>query len=206
MKQRRDYWISPKGQEELARMQDARDPRGKQKTNRWSKSGKSQMCGLNIIDYTKASKASLCPVGVKDDNEWQEVVLTADTGACDTVVPKLMCPGIPIVPSLQSMQGLVYEIADGTEIPNLGEKRCEMWTEGAVNPKAIRMQVADVHKPLLSLSRCADMGFESRFGATMGCLIDTTTGEVIPLQRRGNLYVLRCWIRAAPFGRPETPS
>ena len=68
------------------------------------------------------------------------------------------------------------------------------------------MQVADVHKPLLSLSRCADMGFESRFGATMGCLIDTTSGEVIPLQRRGNLYVLRCWIRAAPFGRPETPS
>ena len=40
------------------------------------------------------------------------------------------------------------------------------------------MQVADVHKALLSLSRCADMGFESRFGSACGCLIDTTTGEI----------------------------
>ena len=56
-----------------------------------------------------------------------------------------------------------------------------MWTEGASAPKAISMQVADVHKALLSLSRCADMGFESRFGAAYGCLLDTTNGEVIPL-------------------------
>ena len=65
------------------------------------------------------------------------------------------------------------------------------------------MQVADVHKALLSLSRCADMGFESRFGKVAGCLIDAESGEVVPLVRRGNLYILKCWIRAAPFGRPE---
>ncbi len=69
--------------------------------------------------------------------------------------------------------------------------------------KHINMQVADVHKALLSLSRCADMGFESRFGRTMGALIDEETGEVIPLKRKGNLYVLRCWLKAAPFGRQE---
>ena len=94
-------------------------------------------------------------------------------------------------------------MANGVAIPNLGERRCEMWTDGAKTPKAISMQVADVHKALLSLSRCADMGFESRFGSAFGCLIDTVTGEVVPLQRKGNLYVLRAWIRAAPFGRQE---
>ena len=78
-----------------------------------------------------------------------------------------------------------------------------MWTEGATKAKIIDMQVADVHKALLSLSRCADMGFESRFGKTAGCLIDAESGEVVPLLRRGNLYILKCWIRAAPFGRPE---
>ena len=132
------------------------------------------------------------------DQDWYEVELTADTGACDTVVPKAMCPTIPLTPSLQSQRGMEYEVASGESIPNLGEKRCEMWTEGASQPKSICMQVADVHKALLSLSRCADMGFESRFGASFGCLIDTATGEVTPLQRRGNLYVLRAWIRAAP--------
>ena len=114
-----------------------------------------------------------------------------------------MCPGIPITPSVQSLKGMEYEVATGESIPSLGEKRCEMWTEGASAPKSISMQVADVHKALLSLSRCADMGFESRFGASFGCLIDTMTGEITPLQRRGNLYILRAWIRAAPFGRPD---
>ena len=49
-------------------------------------------------------------------------------------------------PSVQSQRGMEYEVATGEPIPNLGEKRCEMWTEGASSPKSIAMQVADVHK------------------------------------------------------------
>ena len=161
--------------------------------------------GLSIFDYTVESKASLSPMTAPED-EWYEIELTADTGACDTVVvPKAMCPGIPVTPSMQSLRGMEYEVASGASIPNLGEKKCQMWTEGATAPKTINMQVADVHKALLSLSRCADMGFESRFGAAFGCLIDTATGEITPLQRRGNLYILRARVRASPFGRPEGP-
>ena len=119
------------------------------------------------------------------------------------MMPKDLCPGIPIRPSLQSMQLMEYEVADGNTIPNLGERRCLMWTDGASEARPINLQVADVHKPLLSLSRCADMGFESRFGRVAGALIDEDTNEVIPLQRKGNLYVLKCWLRAAPFGRQE---
>ena len=79
-----------------------------------------------------------------------------------------------------------------------------MWTESATEARKINLQVADVHKALLSLSRCADMGFESRFGRRAGALIDEESGEVIPLQRKGNLYVLKCWLKAAPFGRQES--
>ena len=60
--------------------------------------------------------------------------------------------------------------------------------QGATASRGIAVQVADVHKPLLSLGRCADAGFESRFGKTAGCLIDTSCGEVVPLHRRRNLY------------------
>ena len=67
----------------------------------------------------------------------------------------------------------------------------------------MKMQVAYVHQGWMSLSRCADMGFESRFGRLAGALIDEESGEVIPLKRKGNLYVLKCWLKAAPFGRPE---
>ena len=159
--------------------------------------------GLNIFDYTSSSKASLCPMSAPVADEWYEIELTADTGACDTVMPKAMCPGIRVVESPQSKAGLEYEVATGQAIPNLGQRCCELWTEGATVGKAINVQVADVHKALLSLSRCADMGFESRFGSAFGCLIDTQTNEIIPLQRRGNLYILKAWVRAAPFGRQD---
>ena len=154
------------------------------------------------FECSKATRPSLCPVSAAGD-EWVEIELTADTGACDTVIPKSMCPNIPVTPSYQSLHGMEYEDASGRPIPNLGERCCEMWTEGATKPKIVNMQVADVHKALLSLGRCADMGFESRFGAAFGCLIDTTSGEVIPLQRRGSLYILKAWVRAAPFGRQD---
>ena len=140
---------------------------------------------------------------IAPEDEWYDVELTADTGACDTVVPKLMCPGIPITPWVQSLRGMECEVDTLESIPTLGEKRCEMWTEGASAPKSILMQVADVHTALLRLSRLADMFFESRFGAAFGFLINTVTGEVTPLQRRGHLYRLRARIRAALFGWQE---
>ena len=115
-----------------------------------------------------------------------------------------MASHIPIQPSLQSIKAMMYEVADGNEILNLGERRCLMWTEHAADARKIHLQFADVHKALLRLSRCADMGFKRRFGSRGGALIDEESGEVIPLRRKGNLYVLKCWLKAAPFGRPES--
>ena len=85
--------------------------------------------------------------------------MCADTGACDTAMPRKLCAGIPLQSSLQLLKCIEYEVADGHTIPNLGERRCIMWTDGATEWRQINLQVADVHKPLLSLSRCADMGF-----------------------------------------------
>ena len=134
---------------------------------------------------------------------WEEIQMTADSGACDTVIPRGIGNFNPIVPLQKSLRAMEYEVANRQHIPNLGERRCMMWTEGASAPRGIVMQVADVHKPLLSLSRCADLGYESRFGKLAGALIDNASGEVIPLVRKGNLYVFKDWVRAAPFGRPE---
>ena len=186
-----DYWTTAAGQEELLRrVQEQRTP-----------FQSSSDPSLNVFEYTEKTKSMLSAATLLGG--WEMIEMTADTGACDTVIPKKMCEHIPIVPSLQSMREMEYEVANGQSIPNLGERRCFMWTESATEAKAISMQVADVHKALLSLSRCADMGYESRFGRKAGCLICEKTGEVIPLIRRGNLYILRAWVRAAPFHRPE---
>ena len=80
---------------------------------------------------------------------------------------------------------------------NLGERRCEVITIGSMVPKRIVFQIADVHKPLLSITACSDMGYEYYFNKDGGSLRDRLTGEVIPLERRGSLYTLKREVRQA---------
>ena len=49
----------------------------------------------------------------------------------------------------------------------------------------MHFQVADIHRPLLSLSQAADQGFWSHLDYSGGWLEDTRSGEIIPIQRRG---------------------
>ena len=85
-------------------------------------------------------------IAASSEEEWIEIERCADKGARDTVNPKSLCP----------------------RIPDLGARSRVMWTEGAREERLTNLQVADVHEPLSSLRRCADMGFESRFGRAAG--------------------------------------
>ena len=70
-----------------------------------------------------------------------------------------------------------------------------MMTVGATRPNKISFQVADVHKPLLSITRVADAGFECHLNGKGGFLLDVHTGEQIPISRRGNLYTMKAWVK-----------
>ena len=135
--------------------------------------------------------------------QWKEIEVTIDSGACDSVMPIDMCRGIAIRPNALSAIGFEYEVANGQTIPNVGERHCLMMTEGSRMQKRIIFQCADVHKPLLSISRVADMGYECRLGANGGLLVDNHTGETIPLHRRGNLYHMKAWVKDDTT--PSTP-
>ena len=135
-----------------------------------------------------------------------EIEVTADSGACATVMPANICRNVAIVPGQSVNEGVEYEVANGETIPNLGERRCLLMTLGSAVPKRIVFQVADAHKPPLSITCCADMGFDCYLGKFGGHLDDTNTGERIPLQRKDNLYRMRAWVRKEPnnplcFGR-----
>ena len=159
--------------------------------------------GLSLL--TAKPSNTLSVVGTP---EWQEIEITVDSGACDTVMPTSMSPHISLLQNELSKSGMEYEVANGQSLPNMGEKRCVMMTENSSLGKRIIFQCADVHKALLSVSRCADLGYECVLGKEGGELRDTVTGDVIPLHRRGNLYVLRAWIKqdeapAQGFARQE---
>ena len=118
---------------------------------------KSRMTSLlNILEYASQDVSSM----ELDTNERVCIDLTADSGACDSVISrKGPCEKMKVYSSMQSERGLQYEVANAQTLPCLGERRLEVWTEGAESAKSMAIQVADVHKPLLSPSRCADMGF-----------------------------------------------
>ena len=160
---------------------------------------------LSILTMRKPSGA----LSAVDSPEWLEIEMTVDSGACDTVMPPAMAPHISLLANEFSKAGYEYEVANGAGLPNQGEKRCVMMTENSTLGKRIVFQCADVHKALLSVSKCADLGYDCILGKDGGHLRDTVTGDIIPLHRRGNLYVLRAWIRqdfeerAAGFPRQD---
>ena len=141
--------------------------------------------GLSIFQQVKKPGIST----VNSPQEWTEIEITVDSGACVTVMPRTLCEGISILQNRLSREGVEYEVANGAHIPNLGERRCQMMTVGFSTCKSIVFQVADVHKPLLYISGCADMGFDCYLCDKGGQLVDKQTGEQIPLERRENLYI-----------------
>ena len=73
---------------------------------------------LGILTKKKdKSISNITPV-----DEWIEIEVTVDSGACDTVMPAEWCKGIPIVHSATA-HGEEYEVANGEAIPNLCERR-----------------------------------------------------------------------------------
>ena len=72
-----------------------------------------------------------------------------------------------------------------------------MTTPGSRVPKGIVFQVSNVHKPLMSVGAMADAGYECLLSKDGGIMRDVDSGEMIPLARRGNLYILRAWVRSA---------
>ena len=78
-------------------------------------------------------------------------------------------------------------------------------TLGSGVAKRITFQVADVHKPLLSITACADMGFDCFLGKDGGSLRNRESGEVIPLDRKDTLYTMKMWIRQDPAVNISSP-
>ena len=151
-----------------------------------------------ISTFTFRKKPTISAVQSPDD--WTEIEITVDSGACETVMPSDICSNI-VVHQSSCSHGAEYEVANGQSLPNLGERRCLLMSLGSTVAKSITFQVADVHKPLLSVSRCADMGFRCILEKHGGYL-EHTSGERVQLQRRDNLYVMRAWVKNNPDGQP----
>ena len=60
----------------------------------------------------------------------------------------------------------------------------------------------EAHKALLSITRAADVGYECHLSANGGYHLDTWTGVKVPIARKGNMYVMRAWVREDTWDGP----
>ena len=97
------------------------------------------------------------------NNEWEYIETILDSGATVTVIPPHVGRSYEVVPSAASRAGVKYEVANGEEIPNLGEKLMPVMTrEGSM--RGLRAQVADVSKALQSVRALVKAGHVVIFG------------------------------------------
>jgi len=138
---------------------------------------------------------------VKEAPEWEEIEMAVDSGASESVVNEEQLSGVETLEGEAKKRGVQYEVADGTLIPNLGEKKYIAVSDTGV-ARHMKSQVCDVNRALLSVHRCVQAGNKVVFAASGSYIEDEASGEVMPLQEKGGMYMLRLWVKAQGFGGP----
>jgi len=143
----------------------------------------------------------IVPEGVRaleETQEWEEIEMAVDSGATETVVSEDMITAIETKPGEAMKRGVRYEVASGDLIPNLGEKTFTAIGEGG-QERAIKAQVCEVNKALLSVHRMVHAGNTVVFSRSGSYVLDDATGERIHLREQGGMYMLKLWVRNPSF-------
>ena len=125
---------------------------------------------------------------------WEEIEMTVDSGASETVVGEEMIAAVATKEGQASRRGVVYEVANGVRIPNLGEKQFVGVSNEGIS-RHITAQVCEVNKGLLSVRRMVAAGNRVVFDSQGSYIEDPQTGEVMNLEERQGIYILRLWTK-----------
>ena len=131
--------------------------------------------------------------------EWEELDMAVDSGATEHVGNEEMLKNIKLEEGEAYKKGVQYEVASGTLIPNLGEKKFVAVTDNGLMRK-MKIQICDVNKALMSVKRIARAGNRVVFDDEYSYIEDKATGEHIPLKEEGGMYMLKLWVRKTQEG------
>ena len=100
---------------------------------------------------------------------------------------------IDITEGAAMKRGATYEVADGTEIPNPGERKFLGFTEEG-GQRCVTAQICAVNKTLMSVSKIASRGNRVVFDDAGSYIEDKTTGERTWMQQIGGMYHIKMWV------------
>ena len=142
-----------------------------------------------------ATLKTIEPAGINAvaEDEWVEIEIAVDSGATETVMSGETLNGvIDITESATCKRGIVYEVADGTQIPNLGERKFfGIMDDGSA--KGVATQVCAINKTLMSVSKITSKGNRVVFDDDGSFIESKATGERSWLTQSGGMYYLKMW-------------
>jgi hypothetical protein len=193
-RQRSVNGITPAGGAILA--QDVGDEWGQKETAAWRAKANQPKA------LPKPSTGKVMPLVAKEPSgikavsaeEWVQIDVQVDSGATETVMSEATLAGvIDITEGPAYKRGVVYEVANGEEIPNLGERKFLGYTDdGSV--KAVTAQICAVNQTLMSVSKIASHGNRVVFDDDGSYIEDKASGEKTWMTQVGGMYSIKMWV------------
>ena len=149
---------------------------------------------LDVESRPKSTDLALNALSQHVGHELVEAVL--DSGAANSVTNKTTFDA-EIKPSEMSKAGKKYRGPDGSRIPNFGQQDVQFVTDEGFKC-GLTMQVADVERPLIAVSHLSEAGNDVILNKSGGKVVNLKTGKTIAVHRKGNLCVLRMWVKKGP--------
>ena len=152
-------------------------------------------------------------VNVNEIDENQEfldevIEIALDSGAGDHVAAPKEAPAYTIEDSPGSLAGQHFTGAGGHRMKNQGQVRLHLRAENGKKGRDIRttFQMAQVTRPLMSVSKVCDSGLWVKIDKDMATIMDKNGKEVCRFMRRGGLYIAKMRIRNPHFKpKPDFP-
>ena len=89
--------------------------------------------------------------------EWEDIKITVDSGAVDTVGPQSLGKGFPLMETEASRSGKFYRVANDTKIAIHGNKAVKGYTQEG-SEIGVDIQIADAKRKLGSAGRLCEAG------------------------------------------------
>ena len=140
-------------------------------------------------------------------DEWVpvEVDVALDSGCTNHVLDAEDAPGYTVMPFLGSRRGHNFVVGHGARVPNEGEVHLNLEApagEGAHVPIQTHFQVAEINRPLMSVSRICDQGFTCVFTKEGASILDSQQRTLWQFGGSDGLYVASMKLKPPePFTR-----
>ena len=130
------------------------------------------------------------PIG---GNEWEEIEVAVDSGTIEDVMSLEALVGVQITFELAFVRGVKYEVGNGEQIHNLGERKF-VGHMGHGSVRSLTAQVCAANNSLMSVIKIARVGHRVIFDSEGSYIEDKSTKERIWMTEDQGMYTLKMWV------------